>query len=490
MKRKQDESKKKVISFSSFIPHPSSLPVAEAIKAKLRPIYYRLPANICYGPQFAPTLRLLQQSERWDEARLIEYQLSKLRAILKHSAKHVPYYRRLFRSIGFDPEKLRDLSDLRALPLLDKESVRANVADFLADNIKPRDRLYFTTGGSTGAPLGLYNMRHAGGREKAFMFTQWARVGFHYNDRRAMLRGAVVGNRRHWRYEPSERSFLFSNFHMTAGNVAEYARVMRAKRLDYLHSYPSAVIDFARHLKDNNLEPPQLKAILASSENLYAGQREFIESFYGARLFSWYGHSEDTILAGECEVSNYYHIFPEYGLVETLKEDGTPALQEDEMGELIGTSFDNFAMPLIRYRTHDWAIIGPRHCSCGRNYRLLKETRGRWHQEMLIGKLDNLISLTALNMHTDVFARVQQMQFYQREKGKVEIRIKRAPDYSERDSRRILAALGEKMGDTMEVSLSFSDDIPLSPRGKFRLVIQELELPQIALDEARQQSPS
>ncbi|HWP43649.1 MAG TPA: phenylacetate--CoA ligase family protein, partial [Blastocatellia bacterium] len=185
-----------------------------------------------------------------------------------------------------------------------------------------------------------------------------------------------------------------------------------------------------------------------------------------------------------------YHIFPQYGVAELIKEDGSAATEEGEMGELIGTTLDNFAMPLIRYRTDDWAIVGPRSCPCGRQYKLLKETRGRWHQEMLVGKLDNLISVTALNVHTDAFDRTQQIQFHQCEKGKVNLRIKRRPGYTERDSQRILQALNEKMGDTMEITLSFTDEIPLSPRGKFRLVVQELNVPRIDFDEVRLGKPS
>jgi phenylacetate-CoA ligase len=454
-----------------------------AVKSILKPVYYRLPARFCYGPWFQPTFKLLERTEHWSEDRLAAFQISKLRVMLRHCAGHVPYYKRLFREAGFDPESVRDVRDLRALPRLDKETVRANMKEFLAENIPPREMLYFTTGGSTGVPLAVYNHKHAGGREWAFMLTQWARVGFHYTDRRAILRGWPVKNRRHWRYEASERGYAFSNFHMTPENVREYARVMRERKIPYLHSYPSAIIDFIRHLKNLRLEPPRFQAILASSENLYAGQRELIQSFFGARLFSWYGHTEDLILAGECEAGNNYHIFPEYGVAEVIKEDGSEAEREGEMGELIGTTLDNFIMPLIRYGTDDWAVVGPRTCACGRKYRLLKETRGRWHQEMLVGRLDNLISITALNVHSDAFDHVQQLQFYQREKGKVELRIKRSPDYTERDSRHILSALEEKMGDTMEISLSFTDGIPLSPRGKFRFIIQELEIPRPTVDE-------
>jgi phenylacetate-CoA ligase len=469
----------KVFLSSNRNEQSSLMNLKSKIKAALRPVYYRLPAKLCYGPMFAPTLALLRQSQHWSAERLNEYQLTRLRDLLAHAASNVPYYRRLFRSVGFDPQQLRTLADLRNLPTLDKATVRENLKELVAENIRPRDMRYFTTGGTMGLPLGFYTMRHAGGRERAFMFAQWARIGFDYSERRAMLRGTAVKSARHWQYDASERSFVFSNFHMTAENVAEYSRVMKQKRLRYLHSYPSAIIDFARLLQNQKLEPPPFKAILASSETVYPGQREFVEAGFGARLFSWYGHSEDVVLAGECEVSRDYHIFPEYSVVEVLQSDGSPATQEDEAGELVGTSLDNYAMPLIRYRTDDWAVLGRPACACGRAYRLLKETRGR-RQDMIVGELDNLISPTALNFHTDVFDRVLQVQFYQRQRGKVELRIKRRQDYSEQDSLNILKALNEKMGDTVAISLSFVDEIPLSPRGKARLVIQELEIPQLA----------
>ena len=131
-------------------------------------------------------------------------------------------------------------------------------------------------------------------------------------------------------------------------------------------------------------------------------------------------------------------------------------------------------MPLLRYRTGDWAVIGPARCACGRHYRLLKETRGRWLQEMLVGKLDNRISITALNMHSAVFDNVHQFQFYQREKGKAELRLVRKPSYSACDTEAILKAFRDKMGDTMDIHLGFVDELMLTERGKFRFIIQDI----------------
>jgi phenylacetate-CoA ligase len=443
--------------------------------SNFKALRYQLPLRFWYSKSYWETAAFLQASQWWSEERLADYQLTQLKNMLRHCALHVPFYRRLFRQVGFDHESVRSASDLARLPLLDKETVRLNRDEFLADNIRAEERTYYTTGGTMGKPLGLYGLAEGGWHERAFMDVQWERVGFRPSEKRAMLKGGVVTSERHWTYDPAMRAFVFSNFHMTPDQVAEYARVMKKQKIPYLHSYPSAVIDFARHLKDNGIEPPRFRVIFLGSENLYAGQREFIESFFGCRSYSWYGHSENTILAGECEASHDYHIYPQYGYAEVVKEDGKPARVEGDMGELVGTSLYNLAMPLVRYRTDDWAVLGSKSCQCGRHYQLLRETRGRWLQEMLVGKLDNLISMTALNLHSNVFDQVQQFQFYQREKGRAELRLVPKPGYSEKDGRAILGALQAKIGDTMEIELSFPSAIPLTPRGKYKFVIQELD---------------
>lgn len=420
------------------------------------------------------TTRLLKESQAWDEQRHAEYQVARLRSILLHCAVNVPYYRGLLRKIGFDPAQVRDVSDLAAVPMLDKETVRSNAQALTADNIPKSRWNYYTTGGTMGAPLGLYGLKGGGWRERAFIEAMWQRVGFKPTRLRAMLKGAAVNTRTHYTYNPVEHAFLFSNFHMRPDVVSTYASVMKKWRIPFLHTYPSAALDFARILKERGISPPHFEAIFIGSENLYPGQREAIEKFYGCRAFSWYGHSENTILAGECEVSNHYHIFPEYGLLEVIKPDGRLATEEGEQGEMVGTTLYNPVMPLLRYRTGDWAEIGPKNCPCGRKYRLLSGTRGRWLQEMLIGRFHNRISMTALNMHTAIFDHVQQFQFYQREIGKAELRLIRKASYSDRDSALILQAFKEKIGDTIDLELKFVEELPRTERGKFRFVIQEL----------------
>jgi phenylacetate-CoA ligase len=448
---------------------------ADGISQLLRPVYYYLPRKFRAPGTYWNTLEFLHGSQYWDEQRIIEFQLSQLRAMLRHCARNVPYYRRLFRKIGFDPDFLKQLSDISCVPTLDKDTVRDNIHDFLAENIPASQRVYCTTGGTMGVPLGFYNLKDSGWRERAFTEMQASRVGFGGDQLRAILRGAVIRGKKHWTFDQRQHAYLFSNFHMTGAQVTVYARIMREKKVPFFHVYPSSALDFARLLQQERVEPPSFRAVLAGSENFYPGQRQRIEAFYGCRVYAWYGHSENMVLAGECETSHDYHVSPEYGFVEVLKADGSKASAEGDTGELVGTSFHNLAMPLVRYRTADWAVLGPEKCACGRKHKLLREVRGRWHQEMLVGKFNNRISMTALNVHSDIFDRVNQFQFFQNEIGKVELRLVPKTDFSQSDAAAILATFSEKMGDSVDLQLVPMDKLPLTERGKFRFIVQELK---------------
>jgi phenylacetate-CoA ligase len=439
----------------------------------IRPLYHRLPVQIRAPRVYWETRRFLRKSNSWDLQQIAEYQTRQLRTVLRHCAQNVPYYRALFRKVGFDPLQVRQPSDLRNLPTLDIETIRSRTNEFLATNIDRREWVYFTTGGTLGRPLGLYNLRDSGWRERAFIETLWSRIGFHLNSTRAILRGTAVTNKRGWFYDPKERAYVFSNFRLTPCTARQYAEIMHRKQPSFFHCYPSSMVDFARCLKENDSQPPSFQALLAGSENLYPGQQEMAESFFGCRMFTWMGHSENTVLAGGCELGNLYHIFPEYGYVEILSEDGNKLDAEGTTGELVGTSFYNLVMPLIRYRTGDWATTGPRSCSCGRNHRLLRHVQGRRDQEALIGRFGNRMSITAINMHTSLFDHVRQFQFYQRDRGKAQLKIVRGPGYTERDTATITKELGEKMGETLDLTVHFVDEIPVTGRGKFRFIVQE-----------------
>ena len=433
-----------------------------------------LPAYSAYRKTYA----FLRESRRWSQEKLAAYQTEALSHLLDHAYENVPYYRRVFRERGLAPEDIATPADLALLPFLTREDLQNNLPDLKARNYPESAFEYVTTGGSTGIPVGFYYEKGASrAREWAFMKTQWDRVGYRFRDRCVILRGYVVGSGKdnvHWKKALFGRWLLMSSHQMTEETLPGYIDRIREFQPRFIQAYPSMAVVLARYMVENGIEPfPTVKAILCGSENLYPWQRSLLSEAFGCRVFSWYGNSEQTVLAGECEESTHYHIFPEYGIVELIGRDGQPVTKPGEMGEVITTSLINPVFPFIRYRTMDAAVLGGGPCSCGRAYPLLEKVEGRL-QEFIVTKDHRLISMTAVNMHSGVFDNVAQFQFYQKEAGKVLMRIVKRPGYTEEDTEWILRELEKKFEGDVDVTIRFVAKIPRTRRGKYQFLIQDL----------------
>jgi phenylacetate-CoA ligase len=269
------------------------------------------------------------------------------------------------------------------------------------------------------------------------------------------------------------RLFL-SSYDLNEENLPLYIEKLKKFHPHFIHTYPSAVIILAKYIIENKIQFNGLKAVLCSSEQFYNGQRQLIEKAFNARVYSWYGHTEGTTMAGECEINTDFHLYYEFGYTELIDEDGNTIKEPGLQGEIVGTSFEMTGFPVIRYRTGDFAEYSDARCQCGRNYTLIRNVRGRWLQEQIITRNNSKISLTALNMHTDIFDRVIQYQFYQKEKGKVTLRIIKDEKYTDTDEKRILKSFGEKLKTHVDINIEYVKTIPRTSRGKHKFLIQEI----------------
>ena len=453
----------------------------QLIKSISGRVYRTLPLSIRYGRIYSKYARLLEESQWWSEEKLRVYQWQKLKVLLKHAYKNVPYYKRVFDEIGLKPEDIQDFDNFRKIPFLTKEIVRENLQDLVARNYPKSKLLYVTTGGSIGIPLGLYYEKGvARSKELAFLTAQWSRVGYKIGDKLAVLRGNVVQgtqNGRLWEFEPIKNRLILSSYHMIDENLPLYVKQIRKFKPKFLHVYPSALTILANFMKKNKVEPfPSVKAVLAGSENMYPWQLKLFQEVFQCTIFSWYGLGELSALAGTCEKSNYYHIFSEYSYVELIAKDEQPITEEDAIGEIVGTTFDNDIMPLIRYKTQDFAVYTKQKCECGRSYPLLKKIEGRL-QEFIYTKSNNLISLgpAIFGIHDIDWIQVNQIQFIQERKGELTIRIVSNPGFSkEKIEKYVLNLFEERLNGVCDLRITFVDKIPRAKSGKFHFLIQKL----------------
>ncbi|WFN35014.1 phenylacetate--CoA ligase family protein [Methanogenium sp. S4BF] len=443
----------------------------------LRKVMYLIPIERRLGGlSFSRRLRSIKETDKLPKEELLKIQERELAKLLNYAVKNIPYYK----NIELDSSK-DAFSNLLKFPIIDKETIQKCPDLFINKNIPISKRYSVTTGGTSGNTLQFYLDNSTYGEEWAFIVSMWGRVNYTPGDRIAAFRGVEfnhITKDKFWQLNPLYNALEFSPFHMSEKNLPHYLSAMKKWHPSFIHGYPSAVNLLAHYLDTNQKSDiSKINAVLAGSENIYPGQIEFIEKALNTRFFSWYGQSEKVILAGECEHSHIYHIFPQYGYTEIIDDNGEIISWENvgKRGELVGTGFLNNVMPFIRYKTGDFATIAGWGCKdCGRDYPLIKDVRGRWTQEMIVSKNGAQISMTALNMHSDAFQNVRLFQFYQEKKGEVVLHIIRKDTYTDNDSQNILQALHQKMGEDVQVQLQFVDEIPRTKSGKYKFLIQKL----------------
>ena len=400
-----------MLNIARDVIYSSSTAVKKIVK--LIPMQMRLG-----GRTFIEWYHFIKRTEYWNRKKLLRLQAYLLNRILKHAVKHVPFYRRLGIKLSGDPFK-----DLLKFPIVDKETIQSNLKLFISDNISSLKVYKVTTGGTSGRQLKFYLDSATYGIEWAFMINLWERVGYRFGDRVISIRGVEFKKADKgifWQEQPVYNALELSPFHMSYNNLSKYVKIIKNWKPRFIHGYPSAITILAKYIIENRIKDiPKIRAILLCSEKPYPEQRRIIEKAFNARTFSWYGQSEKVVLAGECEHTTFYHVFPQYGHLELINPRSGEVLEEyNRLGEIVGTSFITRAMPFIRYRTGDLTKLMPiKNCLCGRHYTLIDEVEGRWRQEMIVGKSGTLFSTAAINIHSDVFDKV--LRLFQ--KGVIEI---------------------------------------------------------------------
>jgi phenylacetate-CoA ligase len=451
-----------------------------------RRIYESLPAGLTYpvrfvpfswiaGPAYRAVMAREHLFERAPREDILAYQEKALGTMLEYATARVPAYRR-HRSVV---ERLRPFEALKDFPPLSKAAVRENLEDFLAIGLERVPHYELATAGTTGEQLRIYVDDVSQSVELGFVHRLWKRVGYTPRSRKARFRAGLYREPRpgvYWQLNPIYNELQFSPFCMSESTMGLYVDRLIRYAPQYLHGYPSAIDLLAEYILRNELSGtiPPIRAALLASEGCSVAQRERITEAFRTRVFPMYGHSERLLMAGECEVTDVYHHFPDYGILEIIAADGAPCDEEGDRGELVGTGLLNHATVLIRYRTGDYATRTAASCECGRAWDRFTDLEGRRVHDVLVGKAGVRIPLSVLTLHSPVFERVSRYQYHQTEPGRCTLRIVAAPGFCESDRARIEDAYRAKVGGEIDFSVEVVDDIPLTERGKLKLLVTDV----------------
>ena len=425
-------------------------------------IHLNLKAEWVYGNKYKDYKKFYQNNfKAYDnESKLIE--------MVNYSIEHVPYYRERY-------EKITSLSDFESqIEFIDRDTISDNFDKLQSDKIKPNQYDLVTTGGTTGKPLRLLLKKNRYIIEKATVHQLWKNVGFNHHIR-AVLRNHKLPKSKTYRINSLTKEYLFDGFRMDDEYYEQVYIVLRKKKIKYIHAYPSNAYTFSKFLKRNNLDTSFIRAFISSSENVYPYQKDFIEKEAKIKFYNFYGHSEKIIIGGYCHSSDYYHIEPTYGYFELIDENGKPIKTPGKIGEMVGTTLNNFGMPLIRYRTDDYAEYAGEYCAeCGRHLPLLKTISGRWSGRKIFGTDNKTTTPTALNVHDELFTVIDGLQYVQEKKGDLIVRIVKGKNFSEKHERQVLKHYKDKLPPSIKAEIHYIDKIQKQKNGKFLDLISKI----------------
>ncbi|WP_158883350.1 phenylacetate--CoA ligase family protein [Rhodanobacter sp. L36] len=425
------------------------------------------------------TLSYLRDYERdqWlAPEQIAALQWDRLKKLLEHCHRDVPYYREQWKSLGIVPADIRNLDDYAKLPVLTKADIRGNFEQLKAQGL--RNNLYYkTTGGSTGEPLRLGYTRESNDRRLAVMWRGYGWAGSRMGRRTLYLWGGVVGEptqaqqRKDRLYNALFGRRMLDSFHMSEANLVEYADAIDRYRPEVIVSYVGPLVRLAQWLIATGRKIWQPQLIIGAAEALHEFQRHILEQAFGCPAYNTYGCREFMLIAAECEKREGLHVNADHLVVEIRAPVGMQT--EANSGEVIITDLFNYGMPFIRYINGDMATSSTHRCSCGRGLPMLQRIDGR--------KLDVIRTPDGHILPGEFFPHMlkdvpglKRFQLVQRQLDRLDLSIVRGEGFSDESLAYIRREVAKVLGESIELQCHFVDDIPLTASGKLRVTVSEL----------------
>ena len=339
--------------------------------------YFGFPLqDIVRGTNIVEKLNFLRKSQYWDEDRIYEYQLTKLKDLFNYSRKNVPYYEELFRKSKLTHNDFKTLKDIDKIPILTKDILREKQTQLLSREFKKFNVRFSPTGGTTGSPVlvGFDTNNRSFTWGSYYRWYDW--MGIDYFDNIATLWGSKKVL--HSSFKDSlflkvqnflQNEFVFNSFELDNKNMHLIAKKIQKSKTVLLKGYLSAVIQFTRFVQKNNYKFNSIRAISTTTETLLPHNRNYIEKVFDVPVYNQYGCGEVSAIAYECNFHNGLHINQEHVICEILDSNYNKILNKP--GKIVVSGLNNYVMPFFRYENGDMATLSNNKCECGLAHPLL-----------------------------------------------------------------------------------------------------------------------
>ena len=306
---------------------------------------------------------------------------------VRHVWEHVPYYRRKMEEKGVSPEDIRSGDDLYKLPFLSKADLReAYPYGLVGVPLEDCVRIH-STSGTTGKRVVAFYTQHdidlwedccaraivaAGGSKNDV-----CQISYGYG---LFTGGAGLNGGSH--------KVGCMTVPASSGNTDRQIMFIMDLQATLLCCTPSYAAYLGERMKEMGYGPDDipLKAGIFGAEAWSEEMRREIQNTLGIKAYDIFGLTElsGPGVAFECSAQNGMHINEDHFMAEIIDPETLEVLPEGSWGELVFTSLDKEAFPLLRYRTRDICMLTREKCSCGRTHMRMAKPKGRTDDMLII----------------------------------------------------------------------------------------------------------
>jgi len=439
----------------------------QSLKTFLGTVYGNIPISVRYGKLYGEYMDRYKTYEEGSEQFKQDFVYNKTLETLIFAEENIPYYTEVFQKHGVSSKDFKSLADLKKFPTISKHEIKANLDRLYTDKIEKPVAYY--SGGSLSTPTKYFQPIYTSrAKHKAYSMFTLGKIGYKYRDRTLLLKGREISKPDqdiYWEREPVDNYLYLSNNYMNSEKFPlMYAEAIKFKP-KFLFGYPSAVLSFIAMSKQFGLEPLKVEGIIVASESIFEPDFGVIKDFFGdVDILADYGHTERVVSAYRMNYDNY----------QFINAYGTPRIVDRE---IVGTSFDNFVMPFINFKTADEVSGDIVYFEGSDIAREVKNIEGRT-QDYLVTDDNRLVSITTMcgGQHLPLDL-IKNLQYKQSEPGKVTVLIEERGGAV--DKEHVISGMNALVRDGIDFKVEVVDKIARSATGKRVICKQSLDIEKI-----------
>jgi phenylacetate-CoA ligase len=396
-------------------------------------------------------------------AELARMQADALARVLRHATTRSPHYRDLGIRECRDPYRW-----LAEFPVLTKRDLSAEGPRLLTG--ERTGLIAESSSGSSGVQSTVYTTRSEESATRAIQLLWWGWAGYRLGD-------PVVQTGMTLRRGPVKRlkDLLLRTdyqpaFHLDEASLAQMVARLARRQGTMLLGYASSLYLIARAAQDLARSDIRLRGIVSWGDKLFDHYRASLEGSFGVAVHDTYACTEGCMIAGQCERLRYHVTTPQVHL-ELLDPTLRHEVADGEIGHVVVTRLDAYAMPLIRYSLGDLAVREPADaaCECGRSLPLLRRVIGRDTDIVRTASGKHLI----VHFFTAIFEHVpeiHQFRVVQRSLAGIEIEYIPGPGFHAEVLDRVRSRIHAHLGEAFPIEFRPVARIPATPSGKPQIV--------------------